>query len=145
LVAAAKKIEENFSKSGFIVEEFLIQPFVKAKHELLIGGFRDPSFGPVIMFGSGGKYVEVYDDVVIKSCYLCDDDIEDMIASTKIGRILKGVRGEESINISELKRIIKSCSKMILENDCIVELDLNPLVVDKCNNIYAIDIRIKTD
>lgn len=143
LFAAEKEIKESFSKSGFDVEEFLIQQFVQTKHELLIGGFRDSSFGPVIMFGSGGKYVEVYDDVAIKSCFLCDEDVEEMIASTKIGKILNGVRGEESVDISELKRIIKSCALMILENECIAEFDLNPLIVDKSGRFYAVDVRIK--
>lgn len=143
LISAATEIKKDFVRNGFDVEEYLIQKFVETKHELLIGGFRDPSFGPVIMFGAGGKYVEIYDDVSIKSCYLCNDDIEDMIDTTKIGKILRGVRGEESCDVSELKRIIASCSKMMLENENIVEFDINPLIVDQKNKYCAVDIRIK--
>ncbi len=83
--------------------EILVQPFINTKHELLIGGFRDPSFGPVIMFGTGGKYVEVLDDTKIKSAYLNDTDVEEMISNTKIGQILKGVRGEIGVNIEIVK------------------------------------------
>ena len=82
---AAKEIKQSFVSAGFKIEKFLIQQFVKPKHELLVGGFRDPSFGPAVMFGSGGKYVEALNDTVIKSCYLSDQDIEEMINSTVIG------------------------------------------------------------
>jgi acetyltransferase len=143
LLLAASEIQNSFSKNNYNVEEFLIQPFIKTKHELLIGGFRDPSFGPVIMFGSGGKYVEVLDDSAIKSCYLCDEDIEDMIDSTKIGKILRGVRGEISCDIAELKNIIRSCAKMMVENENISEFDLNPLIVDETNKFFAVDVRVK--
>lgn len=143
LFIAAEEIKTNFLIAGFSVDEFLVQQFVKAKHELLIGGFRDPSFGPIIMFGSGGKYVEVFDDVKIKSCYLCDEDIDDMINKTNIGKILHGVRGESSVDLSELKRIIKQCSLMMLENKNVEEFDLNPLIVDVTGKFFAVDVRVK--
>ena len=142
-IEAAKGIKFSFKHAGLDVEEFLVQKYVKTRFELLIGGFRDPSFGPVIVFGSGGKYVEAFDDTATKSCYLCDDDIEDMINSTKIGRILRGVRGEESYDISELKRIVSYCAKMMVENKNIEEFDLNPLIAGEDKNYYAVDVRIK--
>ncbi|MFH1194441.1 MAG: acetate--CoA ligase family protein [bacterium] len=143
LIVAASEIKNNFEQNNFTVDEFLIQPFIATKYELLIGGFRDPSFGPIIMFGSGGKYVEVFDDVTIKSCFLSDDDIEEMIDSTKIGKVLHGVRGELPCDISELKQIIKSCARMLIENENISEFDLNPLIVDNINEYHAVDVRIK--
>jgi len=145
LLHAAREIKNSFKNAGFEVEEFLIQQFVQAKQEIIIGGFRDPSFGPVIMFGAGGKYVEVLDDDAIKSCYLCNEDIDDMIDSTKIGKILRGIRGEEPCDITELKRIIKSCACMMLENKNIIEFDLNPLILDNLNKYYTVDVRIKAD
>ncbi|MFZ4622203.1 MAG: acetate--CoA ligase family protein, partial [Bacteroidota bacterium] len=102
-----------------------------------------PSFGPVIMFGSGGKYVEVFEDTAIRSCYLSDADIDSMINETGIGRILHGVRGERSADILELKRIIRSCAVMMLENSNIIEFDLNPLVIGEDEKYYAVDIRMK--
>ncbi len=99
---AAKEIKESFSRSSFDIEYFLLQKFVKPKHELLIGGFRDVSFGPIIMFGTGGKYVEIICDTSIRSAYICEDDIDDMINETVIGKILQGIRGEEPCNMSEL-------------------------------------------
>lgn len=143
LISKAKEITESFSNLKLDVQQFLIQPYIEIKHELLLGGFRDPSFGPVIMFGTGGKYVEVIDDTVIRSAYLSDDDINEMIEETKIGKILKGVRGETGLDFNELKKIIRSASRMIIENENIAEFDLNPLIVSRNNSIHAVDVRIK--
>ncbi len=141
---AIDEIKESFNNNGLDVESYLIQPFIKTKHELLIGGVRDNSFGPIVMFGSGGKYVEVFEDTEIRSAYLTEGDIDEMITKTKIGKILKGVRGEKEINIKYLKEIIKSISQMMTENDNILEIDFNPLIVDENNNFHAVDVRIKT-
>lgn len=145
LLLRGKEIENTFEKIGFNVDGFLIQPQISIKNELLIGGFRDPSFGPVIMFGSGGKYVEVFEDTSLRSCFLCDDDIEEMIAETKIGKIIKGVRGELPVDFRRLKEIIKSCAVMMIENQDIQEFDINPLIVSKENKFYAVDVRIKAE
>ena len=140
---AVEEIKKSFAKKKIRIEKFLVQPFVKAKHEILIGGFRDPSFGPMIMFGSGGKYVEVLNDTCLKSAYLSDDDVGQMIERTKIGKILKGVRGEKSIPLAKIKKIIKSSAQMMIDNSVIKEFDLNPLIITGNNSIYAVDIRIK--
>jgi len=140
---ASKKITDSFVENNFKLDQFLIQPFIQVKHELLLGGFRDRSFGPVIMFGSGGKYVEVYNDTSLKSAFFSDNDIEELIKSTSIGKILNGVRGEKPVNLNKLKEIIKSASLMLIENEKIVEFDFNPLIVDHKNQIHLVDVRIK--
>lgn len=143
LLAKAKEIKENFNKYDFEVEQFLIQPFIEIKHEVLLGGYRDPSFGPVIMFGTGGKYVEVVCDTAIRSAYMSDNDLNEIIEETVIGKILKGVRGEKGIDMNELKQVIRASSRMIIENENITEFDLNPLIVANDNSIHAVDVRIK--
>lgn len=143
LIVRADEIISNFNRFKFDVEQFLIQPYIEIKHEVLLGGFRDPSFGPIIMFGTGGKYVEVICDTAIRSAYMSDNDLNEIIEETVIGKILKGVRGEEGINMNELKRVIRSSSKMMIENENIVEFDLNPLIISKDNSIHAVDVRIK--
>jgi acetyltransferase len=109
----------------------------------LVGGFLDPSFGPMVMFGMGGKYVEHLDDTVIRSAYLNDFDIDEMINKTKIGKIIQGVRGDVSANMNKIKNTIESVSQMMLNHKEITECDLNPLVVSEDNNIFAVDVRIK--
>ena len=141
---AIEEIKLSFEKNGYSLDKILVQPFIEVKHELLIGGFRDPSFGPVIMFGSGGKYVEVLNDTEIRSAFLSDVDIHEMISRTKIGTIIQGVRGEESVHIDLLKKIIKSVAEMMIQNEDIIEVDMNPLTIDYRNNFYAVDVRIKS-
>jgi acetyltransferase len=144
LEIAEQEILDIFTQNNIELEEFLIQPFIQSKQEILIGGFRDPSFGPMIMFGSGGKYVEVFQDTCMKSAYLSEEDIDEMINSTKIGKILKGVRGEKSVNLDQLKKIISSSAQTMLDNPNIVEFDFNPLIVAKDNSFHAVDVRIKS-
>jgi len=143
LIKSAEEIISSFNNHNYEVDRFLIQPYVKMKHEILIGGYRDKSFGPMIMFGLGGKYVEVYEDTSIRSAYICDEDIFEMIDETKIGKILKGVRGETAADINKIKDIIKSSALMLIENKNIEEFDLNPLIITDDNSIFAVDIRIK--
>jgi acyl-CoA synthetase (NDP forming) len=143
LIKTAEEMIWNFSSKNIQMDKFLIQPFLKPKYELLVGAFRDPSFGPIIMFGSGGKYVEYIDDTVMRSAYLTDSDIDEMINSTKIGKIIQGVRGEESVDMNTIKIAIKNLAQMIVNHKEIMEVDLNPLLVTSDNKIFAVDVRIK--
>lgn len=143
LIKTTKEMIENFRLKNIALDSFLIQPYIHTKLELLIGAFRDPSFGPMVMFGSGGKYVEVFDDTVMRSAYLSDEDIEEIINETKIGQILRGVRGEKPADILQIKSVIKSIAQMMLDEDSITECDLNPLIVTKDNKIFAVDVRVK--
>ncbi len=145
LSVAVGEVIASFAKGGYRVEGFLVQPFIETKHEVLLGGYRDPSFGPIIMFGSGGKYVEVFSDTTMKSAYLSDADIEAMINSTKMGKILRGVRGEKPIDMIKLKEIIINSAKMLIENERIAEFDFNPLIVAKDNSLHIVDARIKVE
>lgn len=143
MIKVAEEMILNFKSKDIQLDSFLIQPFIKTKFELLVGAFRDHSFGPMIMFGSGGKYVEYLEDTAMRSCFLSDKDIDEMINSTKIGRVIQGVRGEESIDMNKLKSAIKSLAQMTLDYPEITECDLNPLLVSEDNRMFAVDVRIK--
>lgn len=138
-----QKMKDNLNSRGIELKKVLIQNYLQTKFELLVGAFRDISFGPMIMFGTGGKYVEYFDDTAMCSAYLNKKDIEDLINSTKIGKIIRGVRGEKPIDIDKLKNVIKSLAQMMLDYDEITEIDLNPLIVTHQNELCAVDIRIK--
>jgi acetyltransferase len=142
-INACRSIIKNFDINGLKVEQFLIQPFITPKYELLIGGLRDNSFGPTISFGLGGKFVELFADTSIKTAYLCKEDILEMINETKAGKMLKGLRGEKGVNTEQIIEIIYNCAKMITENENIEEFDINPLVITKEDKIFAVDGRIK--
>ena len=143
MLRAVDEIKVSFAANNIKLEKIFIQQYISVKHEILVGGFRDNSFGPVVMFGTGGKYVEVWDDTIIKSVYLNDEDLEEMINETKIGKILKGVRGDASADINKIKGFINSVAKLLIENYNIDEIDLNPIVVDQNLNFHAVDVRIK--
>lgn len=143
LIKTAEEMISNFKSKNIQLNSFLVQPFIKTKFELLVGAFRDHSFGPMIMFGSGGKYVEYLGDTVMRSCYLSDNDVDEMINSTKIGKIIQGVRGENPVDMDKLKSAIKSLAQMMLDYPEITECDLNPLLVSVDNRMFAVDVRIK--
>ncbi len=144
LSSAELDIKYSFDKRNIKLKSFLIQPYIEPTHEILLGGFVDKSFGPMIMFGTGGKYVEVYNDISIKSAYLTSKDIDELILNTKIGQILKGVRGEKPFNIEKIKKVILSSAQMMLDHPGIKEFDFNPLIVTQNQDIIAVDIRIKS-
>lgn len=143
LIKAVEAMILNFHSKNIQINSFLIQPFLIAKFEILIGAFRDTSFGPMIMFGSGGKYVEHIDDAVMRSAYLTDNDVDEMFNSTKIGKIIQGVRGEEPADMKAIKSTIKNLAQMMVNHEEITEVDLNPLIVTSDNKIFAVDVRIK--
>ncbi|NOX19208.1 MAG: acetyl-CoA synthetase [Chlorobi bacterium] len=143
LIESVGQIDESLIENGYSKNKFLLQPFLKTKHELLIGGMRDPSFGPIIMFGFGGRYVEALDDIALRSAYSVAKDVEEMIAETKIGKIIAGVRGEKPADLLRLTEIIRSAAKMIIENDSIAEFDINPLTVTNDLDLQIVDMRVR--
>jgi acyl-CoA synthetase (NDP forming) len=143
LLVLAEEMITNFKNQNVQLDSFLIQPYIQTKFELLVGGFRDPSFGPMVMFGTGGKYVEYLEDTVIRSAYLTANDIDSLINSTKIGKIIKGVRGEKPVDIDKIKNAIKSVAQMMLDNPEITECDLNPLLIGNNDEVFAVDVRIR--
>jgi acetyltransferase len=145
LLKAADLMNGALSAKGIEIDKFYIQDYIIAEHELLVGGFRDVSFGPVIMFGSGGKYVEVFKDNAIKSAYASEFDLKNLIDRTKIGQILKGVRGDKTVDLDELIMLLKNCCRMLIENNNIKEFDINPLIVTGRYELKAVDVRIKIE
>jgi acyl-CoA synthetase (NDP forming) len=143
LINNVEEMKNNFKKKNLIIDSFLLQPFLVPKFELLIGGFRDLNFGPMVMFGLGGRYVEYFEDTTIRSAYVNENDIASMINETKIGKIIKGVRGDKSVDMEKIKSTIKSVAQMMINHKEITECDLNPLLITEDNRLFAVDIRIK--
>jgi 3-hydroxypropionyl-CoA synthetase (ADP-forming) len=106
----------------------LIQRMAEKGFELLIGARQDPGFGPVTMIGIGGIFVELYADAAMGIGVLTKKDVERMLTTTRVGRVLGGFRGQRY----DRKKIIDltvSISKLMAENPDICELDLNPVIV----------------
>lgn len=141
--AAIKRIRMRMKTFNLAPEYFLIQPHISSRFELLIGGFRDTSFGPMISFGLGGKYVNYFEDFSLRSAFITKDEIREMIHETKIGKIIQGVRGEVGVDLDLLIKLISSSAKMIRENKNLSEFDINPLLVTGQNEFVIVDFRVK--
>ena len=107
----------------------LISPMAAPGQECIIGMVRDSQFGPVIMFGLGGIFVEVLKDVSFRVAPLAAEDIDDMIEEVKGYKILSGIRGEKAKDIDAVKGIIEKLSQIAVDHPEIQEIDLNPVIV----------------
>lgn len=140
LEEAFNNLERIAKKQKLVDYSYEMQPFVEDKLEIIIGSKKDKGFGQVITFGSGGIYAEVYHDLAAKLVPLNKNDIEAIIAETKIHQILKGARGKK-YNLEAVKQVLSSLSKLLEYNSNIKELDINPLFVTE-KEAFAVDIKI---
>ncbi len=109
--------------------------------EVIIGGLRDPQFGPAVMFGLGGVFVEIFKDVSFRIAPLEEYEALEMIGEVKGSAILKGFRNSEPLDISALAQTILKVSDMMISLSEIKEVDLNPVLVYP-KGIKAVDVRI---
>jgi acetyltransferase len=145
---AARRISKTLSASnlqahleGFSVQQMVIRPNA---HELLVGVATDPLFGPVLMFGAGGTAVEVLQDTTTELLPVDDVLAQDMIARTRISRLLAGYRNRAPANQAAIVTVLKAVSQMLIDIPQITALDINPLLVDERGAI-ALDARIQID
>ncbi|HXY46977.1 MAG TPA: acetate--CoA ligase family protein [Thermoplasmata archaeon] len=125
------------------IEGFEIETEVRGGKEVLIGVQRDPSFGPIVVFGLGGIYVEVMRDVAFRLAPLRPLSAQRMIESIKSFAILQGVRGEPPSDVPALADAIQRVSQLAVEIPEVVELDINPLIVRPAGKgVVAVDARI---
>jgi 3-hydroxypropionyl-CoA synthetase (ADP-forming) len=123
------QLMDNVRAAGFSeIDGILIQPMVKAGQEILIGATQDPSFGPMTMIGSGGRFVELFADVAPGIGILEEKDVLAMLDRTKAGKILDGFRGP-ALDKDAVIRLAMSVSRFMAEHPEIHELDLNPVIV----------------
>ncbi len=127
---------------GAPVEGFLLQRMISGGREVILGGKQDPSFGPVVMFGLGGIYAEVFDDVAFRVAPLTRQDAEEMIAEVKGSRLLRGIRGEKPSDVEAVMDCLLRLSQLLLDFPAIAEMDINPLIVLE-NGALAADARIR--
>ena len=116
--------------------KILAQKMIKEGIEIIIGGNTDPSFGKVLLLGFGGIYVETFKDVSMRVCPINEFDAGNMISELKSKRII--APDEKSENM--IKDLLMKVSKLLVENDNISELDLNPLILHD-GTYDAVDLR----
>jgi 4-hydroxybutyryl-CoA synthetase (ADP-forming) len=142
---AFKEIIKNAKKYNkkAVIKGVLIVEMIKGGKEMIIGSKLEPGFGPVIMLGMGGIYVEVLKDVTFRIAPITDRETNDMISSIKTKKLLEGVRGEKPSDLKKLSECIQRLSQLVTDFKEIKELDMNPvLVMEKGKGCRILDVRI---
>jgi len=141
------EIRQAFETVSGVVDDasgVLVQEFVPGGHEIILGMTEDPSFGPLLLFGLGGVFVELIGDVAFRIHPLTDLDIEEMIAEVRSARLLEGYRGGQPGDVVALRQAMARLSQLIEELPEIVEMDLNPVkVLEPGQGLRVVDARIK--
>lgn len=137
ILLSAHKYHPDAHINGVMVQEMVAKGM-----EVIVGVTRDASFGPVIMFGLGGIFVEVFKDIAFRVAPITRQDALEMINEIKGKAIFDGVRGEEALDVEGIVDILLRVSSLVQDYD-IEELDLNPIIVtEKCAK--AVDALIVT-
>jgi acetate---CoA ligase (ADP-forming) subunit beta len=116
---------------GAHIEGIAVQGMAAAGTEVIIGMTKDPSFGPVLMFGLGGIFVEVLKDVAFRIVPLEKNDASEMINEIKGKKLLEGYRGQDAADIPFLEDMLLKLSVLVDKTDRIAEIDMNPVFAYK--------------
>jgi len=122
------------------LEGVLIQKMMPKGHEVVIGVIRDPDFGPLVMLGSGGIYLEVLKDVIFAPPPISPDEAKRLILSLKTAAILQGVRGQKPADIDALAALVSRVAELARNETAIEQIDFNPLFVySEGEGVVAVD------
>ncbi|MFY9717565.1 MAG: acetate--CoA ligase family protein [Thermoplasmata archaeon] len=125
------------------IEGFEVEAQIPPGKEVLVGVQRDPGFGPIVVFGSGGIYVEVLRDVTFRLAPLRPLSARHMIESVRAFPLLQGVRGEPPGDLDALAEAIERISQLAMDLPEVAELDINPMIVRPAGlGVVAVDARI---
>ncbi|MGM0542943.1 MAG: acetate--CoA ligase family protein [Pseudomonadota bacterium] len=123
IVANAREYAPNA-----MIDGVLVTPMADKGVEVIVGMLRDPVFGPVLMFGLGGVFVEVLDDVAFRALPITRADAESMVNQIKAQKMLEGVRGAQAVSKPALVELLMQVSQLVDAYPSIRELDLNPVI-----------------
>ncbi|MEN9204148.1 MAG: bifunctional acetate--CoA ligase family protein/GNAT family N-acetyltransferase [Thermostichus sp. DG_1_6_bins_120] len=141
---AYQQIQTNVSEKAGLnhFQGVTVQPMIRTDgYELILGSSQDPQFGPVLVFGSGGQLVEVFQDRSIGLPPLNTTLARRMMENTLIYKALKGVRGRKAVDLEALEQLLVRFSQLVAEQPRIKEIDINPLLASP-DGLLALDARI---
>jgi acetyl-CoA synthetase (ADP-forming) len=116
-------------KKNSAVKEVLVQQMVKGDRELVVGLTRDPQFGPCVMFGLGGIFTEILEDVSFRVAPLTQWDAEDMMEEIRAKKILGAFRGKPAVDKKIMADVLIAIGKIGLEYEAVKEIDINPMKI----------------
>ena len=129
------------SKPGAKVTGILVQEMAPPSTEVIVGAIKDSQFGQSIMFGLGGIFAEVIDDVAFRIAPINKEEARLMMTEVKAYPILKGYRNQPALDTDALVAILVATSNLVMENEHLKELDLNPVLVYQ-KGATVVDARI---
>jgi len=125
------------------IEGVYLEAMVGRGREIILGMTRDPQFGPMLMFGLGGIFVEVMKDVTFHIAPITKEESLQMLRSTKSYALLKGVRGQASVDLDAIADALQRISQLVTDFPQIAEMDINPFIVGTVGSeSIAADARI---
>lgn len=145
---AFRKIEQKLASLGRAEEMqgVTVQKMVHGGIECIIGVTQDPSFGPLVLFGTGGIYTELFQDVTFRIHPLTDVDAHDMVHSVKVARILQGWRRSKVYDVRAVEDVLLRVSAMVDDLPEIAEIDLNPVkAMEQGKGCIVVDARIRLE
>jgi len=119
----------------------LVQEMVNEGIEVILGGNRDPTFGPVLILGLGGTYTELIRDYSLAIAPVSPDEVKGMIAKSTLGKVLGGYRGGPRVNIERFVHVVSRFSRIMLDNPRIEQMEVNPLMLTR-DRILSVDARV---
>lgn len=133
-----KQVEYGFSQIMAKVRAYnekariagvLVQHMAPKGIEVIVGGLRDSQFGPTVLFGLGGIFVETLKDASFRVAPISEVDSQEMVEEIRGHSILQGVRGQPAADVEAIRGILQATSTIMMENQAIQQMDLNPIIV----------------
>jgi acetyl coenzyme A synthetase (ADP forming)-like protein len=144
LAEAVAAMRGDIAAAGHQLSDYLVQEMARGGHEVIFGVTTDPRFGPLLMFGLGGKYVEVFEDVRFGVLPLDAWEAGEMVRGIRGIKLLTGVRGEAGADLELLVEVLLRLARLVERHPRIAELDVNPfLAAPTRQEAKALDVRIR--
>ncbi|SEQ33264.1 acetate--CoA ligase family protein [Natrinema salaciae] len=141
VVARARNYQPDATIIGVQIQELLD---LEAATETIVGMNRDPQFGPLLLFGLGGIFVEILEDTSVRVAPIGESEAREMVDDIRAAPLLRGARGREPADVAGVVETIQRLSQLVTEFPSILELDVNPLVAGP-DGVQAIDLRLTVD
>ncbi|WP_276253473.1 acetate--CoA ligase family protein [Halomontanus rarus] len=141
LVARARNYQPDARILGVQVQEMLD---LEASTETIVGMNRDPQFGPLLLFGLGGIFVEILEDTSVRVAPIGEQEAREMVDEIQAAPLLRGARGRQPADVDGVVETVQRLSQLVTDFPAILELDINPLVAGP-EGVQAIDLRLTVD
>lgn len=146
LAEAVASMRADIAAAGHHLSGYLVQEMARGGHEVIFGVTTDPRFGPLLMFGLGGKYVEVFEDVRFGVLPLDAWEAGEMVRGIRGIRLLTGVRGEPGADLDLLVEVLLRIAQLVARHPRIAELDVNPFLAAPTRQAAkALDVRLRVE